>query len=498
MKVLLVYPEIRTDIPGFSGYYAEGPAILSAVAKAAGHQTELLHITRPLSPARFAAALERRSYDVLAFSSLSPLFGYVRRFAPAAKAVRDRPAIYGGVHPTLDPEGSLAVEGVDMVCVGEGEGALVEVLQALENGRPVGQIRNIWSRQNGKVTRNPLRGLVEDLDSLPFPDYALFDLPRLFSTREGVATMTASRGCPFHCSYCSNHKMRALYPNPGKYVRFKSVGRTIDEARFLLSICDRCRHFDFSDDIFILNKDWLEAFAEAFPREVGCAFVCNAMVRFLDEERIRLLRRAGCTLVTIGLESGSERLRRDVLKRPDMTNEMILEAARLLRKHGIRLATYNMIGLPTETVEEAFETIELNAKLRPTKINEFICQPYPNTELYEKSVRWGLFNGSTLLPNNWRKTTVLKQDQFPPEQVVFLNRYFKVLVRLLAMAEDRSPEAREALVAWVRGGVLERPWLTRLLNRLHEVGFTGLKFLYVKGLRGVVNRRSKEFSRGRG
>lgn len=496
MKVLFVYPEIRTDIPGFSGYYAEGPAILSAVAKAAGHETELIHLTRPISPRRFAAALKSRDYDVLAFSSLSPLFGFVQRFARVAKAVRDRPVLYGGVHPTLDPEGSLAVEGVDMVCVGEGEGALVDVLRALEDGRPADPVRNIWTRRGGQVSRNPVRALVEDLDALPFPDYALFDLPGLFSAREGVATMTASRGCPFHCTYCSNHKVRALYPNPGRYVRFKSVGRTIEEARLLLSLCDRCRHFDFSDDIFILNRDWLEAFAEAFPREVGCAFVCNAMVRFLDEERVRLLQRAGCTLVTIGLESGSPRMRRDVLKRPDMTNEMILEAARLLQRHGIRLATYNMIGLPTETVEEAFETIELNAKLKPTKINEFIFQPYPNTELYDQCVRWGLFDGSTLLPNNWRKTTVLKQEQFPAEQVVFLNRYFKILVRLLALAEDRSPETRRTLVRFVRGGVLRRRWLTRLLNQLHETGFTGLKFLYVRGLRGVVNRRSKEFSRG--
>ena len=89
MKILFVYPEIRTDIPDFSGYYAEGPAVLSAVARAAGHETELLHITRPVSEGSFAAELARREYDVLGFTSLSPVFSHVKRLAPVAREVAD-------------------------------------------------------------------------------------------------------------------------------------------------------------------------------------------------------------------------------------------------------------------------------------------------------------------------------------------------------------------------------------------------------------------------
>ncbi len=468
--------------------------MLSAVARSAGHETELLHITRPVSTERFAAELSRREYDVLGFTSLSPVFSHVKRLAPAARQVKDTPVLYGGVHPTLDPEGSLAVPGVDMVCVGEGEGALLDVLDALGRGDPVRDIRNIWVERDGGIRKTPLRPLVEDLDSLPFPDFSLFDLPNLFSAREGVAAMTASRGCPFRCSYCSNHKIRARYPNPGKYVRFKSVRRTVDEALLLLSLNDRLKYFDFSDDIFILDRDWLEAFADLFPREVGRSFICNALVRILDEDRVRLLKRAGCTMVTIGLESGSERLRGEVLKRPSMTNEMILEAGRLLRKHHIRLATYNMIGLPTETPEEAFETIRLNARLKPSKINDFIFQPYPHTDLFQNCMEWGLYNGKTHLPDNWRKTTVLKQDQFPSDQVVFLNRYFKILIRLLSLAEERFPGSEQKINDFLRREVLKRRWLTRALNGFHSAGFSTMKFLYVKLPRGVFNRRAREFT----
>jgi radical SAM superfamily enzyme YgiQ (UPF0313 family) len=177
-----------------------------------------------------------------------------------------------------------------------------------------------------------------------------------------------------------------------------------------------------------------------------------------------------------------------------MTNEMILEAGLLLRKHNIRLATYNMIGLPTETPEEAFETIRLNAKLKPTKINEFIFQPYPHTDLFQNCMEWGLYDGKTHLPDNWRKTTVLKQEQFPTEQVIFLNRYFKVLVKLLSLAEELFPGAEPKVNDLLRREVLERKWLTKALNRLHSVGFSSMKFFYVKILRGLFNRRTREFS----
>ena len=495
MKILFIYPEIRTDIPGFTGYYAEGPAILSAVLKARGHQTSLLHLTRSVSRKRFQSELRRRDYDLIGFSSLSPVFAEVRRLAPVAKEVRDVPVVYGGVHPTLNPEECLSVPGIDAVCVGEGEQALVELVERLEQGGSPEGIQNLWVQKDGKAVKTPTRGLIEDLDSLPLPDFPLFQIPRLFSAREGVATLTASRGCPFHCSYCSNHRVRDLYPNRQKYVRFKSVRRTIEEAGAQLSLAPRLRYLDFSDDIFILKLAWLEEFAHLFPREVGRPFICNAMVRLIDEKRVSLLRQAGCTMVTVGLESGSERLRHEIMNRPRMTNEMILEAGRLLRRHGIKIATYNMIGLPTETVEEAFETISLNARLKPAKINEFIFQPYPQTAIFDKCVELNIYNGKTTLPYNWRKGSVLVQDSFPPDQVVFLHRYFRVLVLLLARAARRSPASEDRLVLVIRRNILPRKTLTKALCLLHTVLFNCLKIVYVKVLSGSFNRRAKEFTR---
>jgi len=495
MRILFIYPELRTDIPDFTGYYAEGPAILSSVLQAHGHETDLLHITRLLDGRRFQDALRERRYDVVGFSSLSPVFAEVKRLAPLVKEVRDVPVLCGGVHPTLDPEGAMAAEGIDIVCRGEGEEALVELLSRMEAGEPVRAVRNLWVKEEGRVTRNPCRPLIEELDSLPLPDFALFDLPNLFSAREGVATMTASRGCPYHCSYCSNHKVRKIYPNGEKYIRFKSVDRTLQEALRQLSLCDRLKRIDFSDDIFILQKDWLAEFAARYPAEVGRPFICNALVNLVDERSAALLRQAGCTMVTIGLESGSERLRREVLKRPAMTNQRILQAAEVLRRNRIKLATYNMIGLPTETVDEVFDTIRLNARLRPVKINEFIFQPYPNTDIYDMCVRWKLYDPEKPLPNNWRNTTVLTQPQLPEWQVVFLHRYFKPLVALLTLCGTRAPGREEAVVAWIKRHMLARRWLARLSSRLQHTVFAAMKTLYVKVLSGFVNRRSKEFSR---
>lgn len=494
MKVLLVYPEIRTDIPDFTGYYAEGPAILSAVLKQQGHQAELLHLTRAVRERDFAAALKKRSYDLLGFSALTPVFGEVKRLAPVAKEVRDVPVGCGGVHATLDPQGALAVEGIDWVCQGEGETALLDVIERLEQGRTLENIPNIWTRRNGQAIGNPPRPLVEDLDTLPIPDFNLYDIPGLFSAREGVATLTASRGCPYNCSYCSNHKVRSLYTNKHKYVRFKSVDRAIEEVRVQLSLSDKLTCVDFSDDIFILNKPWLEEFASKFPSRVGIPFICNALVTTMDEERIALLRQAGCTMVTIGLESGSERLRREVLHRPPMTNAQVVEAARRLREHGIGLATYNIIGLPTETVDEVLETIRLNARIRPLKINDFIFQPYPNTEIYDLSVRLGIYDPDRPLPNNWRNTSVLTQEQLPTDHVVFLHRYFKMLVLLFSLVQRRMPGGEARLVRELRERVLPHKRLIRLSSHFHSLAFRTLKVAYVRLLRGMVNRRAKEFA----
>lgn len=502
MKILFVYPEIRQDIPHFSGFYAEGIAILSAVLKEAGHDVELFHITHRISDEKFLSELNGRKYDLLAFSSLSPLFSEVERLAKLAKARRakDVPVVYGGVHPTVNPERSIAVDGIDMICIGEGEDAFVELCDHLEKGKDHTRIRNLWIKHNGKRIKNPVRPLIEDLDTLPIPDIRIFDFENLFSTKENVAMMTASRGCPFQCSYCSNKNVRSIYPNRKNYVRFKSVDRTIKEAlgRFHLFPHLDLKYLDFSDDILTLDKKWFREFAERYPREVAKPFHCNGFVSLLDNESICLLKKAGCSILVFGLESGSERIRKDILQRPRMTNEKILEISRSLHDEDVKIGTYNMVGLPMETVEDILDTIKMNAKILPTKINLCFFQPYPGTELAKKCMEKGIYNEEIDLFNNWRAGSVLHQSQITSAQLMFLYQYFKILVTLYKWVYKHGSLffLERVIDSTIKKLITRSPVSMKFLSCFYNRAFYGAKLFYVQVGRRIYNRRRKEFEPG--
>lgn len=496
MKILFVYDEIRLDIPGFTGYYQEGLASLSACARQAGHQTELLHLTRPVSREEFVAELERRSFDAIGFSSLTPTFPDVRRLVPFARErFPTTPILYGGVHPTLDPESSIQVPGVDGVCVGEGEEALVEVLDRMQAGRDWSDVRNFWVRRGGDVVRNTTRPLVTDLDSLPLPDIELFDFPNLFSSREKMAMLTASRGCPYKCTYCSNHAQQQQYPNKGDYVRFKSVDRTIAEARQRIHArADvEIRYLDFSDDILPLRRSWFSEFAERFPKEVGAPFQCNVLLSLLNDQSVRELKQAGCGLLVFGLESGSERMR-DLMKRPPVTNQQIVHLAGLLHQHDLHIGTYNMVGLPTETTEEMLETIKLNATIHPNKMNVFFFQPYPNTDIHRMSVEMGLYHPSRDLYNNWRTGPVLDKGTVSPEQIVFLHRFFKPLVRAYRLGRRSSRSFDQAFDRILERVFFAHPQRMALCTKAWDRFHASAKFLYVKAVLPFWSRRKRELS----
>ncbi len=496
MKILFVYDEIRLDIPGFTGYYQEGLASLSACARAAGHSTELLHLTRPLTEEEFTEELGRRRFDVIGFSSLTPTFPDVRRLVPIARnRFPSTPILYGGVHPTLDPESSIQVTGVDGVCVGEGEEALVEVLDRMQSDRDWSDVRNFWVRRGDQIIRNPTRPLVTDLDSLPLPDIELFDFPGLFSTREQMAMLTASRGCPYKCTYCSNHAQQQQYPNKGDYVRFKSVDRTIAEAHQRIHARPdvEIRYLDFSDDILPLRRSWFSEFAERFPKEVGAPFQCNVLLSLLNDQSVRELKQAGCGLLVFGLESGSERMR-DLMKRPPVTNRQIVHLAGLLHQHDLHIGTYNMVGLPTETTEEMLETIKLNATIHPNKMNVFFFQPYPNTDIHKMSVEMGLYHPSRDLFNNWRTGPVLEENAISHEQIIFLHRFFKLLVRAYRMGRRASRRFDPAFDHFLESVFFRHPQRMALCTRAWDRIHATAKFLYVKAVLPFWSRRKRELS----
>ncbi|MBS3763503.1 MAG: B12-binding domain-containing radical SAM protein, partial [Planctomycetes bacterium] len=330
MRILFIYPNIDCQI-GFN----YGLAFLSSVLQREGHETKLLNVNEkldfPLDPDRICREVRDYDPDLVGFSVVTPQYQAARRIAEIVREGSDAPIVCGGIHPTMAPEETLQDECWDYICVGEGEDAIIDMVDRLESGESLKEISNIAYREDGEVVRNSLRPFKE-LTELPPKDYKLFDFQKMIDAKNGWVGLMASRGCPFRCSYCFNHRMVDLYQESTglarkelNYIRKHPVDAVIAEIEYLLENYENIDTFIFDDDILTLEKDYLRDLCRRYAEVSDLPFVCNAHVRFFDRERAEMLKSAGCRIVKFGLESGSERVRREIMHRR-MSDEKIDEA----------------------------------------------------------------------------------------------------------------------------------------------------------------------------
>lgn len=380
MRVLFIYPNLNAQI-GFN----YGLAYISGLLKAHGIETHLLNVNEqvgyPLDLARIKDDVLRLKPDMIGFSVLTNQFKYAIEIARDIKGYTDVPIVFGGIHPTMDPEGTMAESSVDYLCVGEGEEAFLDLIK---KGDPRG-IPNLGYRDNGRLTIEPLRPYI-DVTKLPPKDYDLFDFQQMIDAKDGWVGLQASRGCPFRCTYCLNHKIIALYRGQGhlprEYLRRHTVDEMIGEIEYLLKRYERIKMFIFDDDIFTFDKAWLRDFSRRYREVTDISFVCNAHARIFDGETAKLLKEAGCRIVKFGLESGSDRLRRTVLQR-FMSNSHIENAFAVADANGLHTSAFVMIGLPGETRADIMETVRLLAKIKPGRFRWSLFFPFIGTRAYD-------------------------------------------------------------------------------------------------------------------
>jgi len=375
---------------------------LSSFLKKQGHEVEIVFdptvfATEAIRSAKLAKKLDikkeliqqiiEKKPDFVGFSVFTLNYQRILKIAHLLKRKRsDIPIIFGGIHPTSVPEIVIKEKCVDMICVGEGEEALNELL----NNPNSTNIKNIWFKQKNKIIKNPCRPLIDDLDTLPFPDKDLFYkvYPGFF---EDYYTIS-SRGCPFACTYCGNNVIQNVYKGLGKKIRRRSPKNIVDE----LVLAKKKYHpkkITFVDDVFVQDLDWLKEFAKLYKKKVNLPYAMLTHPSFLSLEIAKLLKKSGCYFLLFGIQSASEKTRREILNRFE-SNAQISKAAQNCHRAGLKFSIDHIFNIPTEGLPEYKEAVNFYYQLNPTIINAYWLQYFPKTEIVNIAVKHKLLKKS--------------------------------------------------------------------------------------------------------
>ncbi len=386
----------------YKGPEALGIEYLSACLKKAGHKTDLIidpsmdvYLNSNVRGAnqerimeRFLLKVKRFKPDLLAFSAVTNTIQWNSQVMARYKEKTDIPIIMGGVHATILPEQVLKRTAANILCIGEGEDAFVEVANRIEAGKDYKDIANIWVKEkDGSIIRNEMRPLKEDLDSLPFPDRDIFAQYGMLGDR---AYILSGRGCPYQCTYCFNHVYRELYKGKGKWIRRRSPENILEELRQYKAKYG-LKTVHFLDDDFTLDAKWLKEFCQRYKEDFNLPFHALIRANHATPEVILALKSANCRDLAFGLEAGAPEIRNGVMKR-NMSDETIIYAAKLIKKGGINLSTFNMFGMPGEKPVHMMKTVNMNYQLKTDTIFSYLFYPFPGTQLLDICYSQGMID----------------------------------------------------------------------------------------------------------
>ncbi len=473
-----------TLISPYEDLIAYGIRILSACLKNNKHTVKLIFL-----PEKFGCIYAKKTLDELVeLSSESDLIGislmtdHFRRAAQITqklKEMNDTPIIWGGVHPTVSPEECFTY--ADMVCIGEGEEALVELAKKMEAGEEYYNTQNIWFKESGMIIKNKLRPLIQNLDCIPFPDYDCGDHyilsngriqnmdNRLLSCFWGTGSMyltIPSRGCLFACSYCCNNKFKKIYAEQAG-VRKRSLKNVIKELVEIKSKSPCINEIWFDDDnFFAYTIDEIKEFCENYKTNIKLPLrIGGATPLTITKEKLSLLVDAGLTMLRMGIESGSERTKK--LYKRYYTNKQIKNAARIINEFKNKLMpTYDIIlDNPWENDKDLTETLMFLASLpAPYCITIFSLTFYPGTELYELAMKDGLITDK--IKNHEPKDFYCCEN-------TFLNKVFLLLQRYASKKQKIAP----LIMSLLTNKTLKKLKISKFIYQILQIMFLFYAFL---------------------
>ena len=477
-------------ISTYSHPIAIGLRYVSSALKTAGHEVTVLFFSskRPTAKVDFSekvldeCAERLQAVDLIGVSLMTNTFNRACAITEyLRKAGLGAPIVWGGVHATLAPEESIQV--ADVVCIGEGERQMVELVDTMQAGNDPTRIEGLWFRRDGKVIENPARALQTDLDAVPFPDYELenqwvaigdtWELARAENMRGALNRyrLETTRGCPYSCAFCNNTALRIVHEDKGAWVRTRSNENVIQELESVVSRFPSVEEVNIVDDLFFIRSPrQLEEFADLYCKRVGLPLEVDAHPNTVNREKLRTLSRLPISLVSMGIQSGSERTLFDLYDRRTPLKR-IVAAMDAISEFKLPAEYHYIVDNPYEPDEGRIETLCFAATHHRGRaaLRIFPLQFYPGTPLYVRAKQDGIIG---------ERHGVAYTQAYGSKEQYRGNDYLTIWLRVvLSLRNIHTPR-------WLVHGVvdvvtsrpvrfvLERPWFPPVAYGCYRVGRT--------------------------
>jgi anaerobic magnesium-protoporphyrin IX monomethyl ester cyclase len=394
--------------------------------------------------------------DLIAFSTTEDMWNLGLKMLEHIKGYISRnkvPVLAGGVFPTFAPDIVIQEPIIDMVCVGEGENALIDLCGRIEKGQTYNDVTNLWVKQkDGSINKNPMSNPV-DVDEAPILDMSLFEEQRLYRPMAGkwykMMPVETIRGCPYKCTFCNSPDQITMYKeNTGtNFFRKKKIDLVYKELKHFKEDLGVEYNYFWADTFLSWNTDEFEEFCDRY-QDIGLPFWMQTRPETVTDHKIKRLADVGLHRISFGIEHGNEGFRKKLLKR-EWKNKEIIEALKIPHRYGVQFSLNNITGFPTETRELAMDTVELSRNIDSDNQNLYSFVPFHGTPLRKLCEEMGLVAPETITKALTDKP-MLVMPQYPQAEIEGLIKCFPLYVKFpknrwsdIKKAEPDTPEGEK-------------------------------------------------------